>query len=448
MSKDSNDALSTFAAYPGIMADTAELAPASPTSPIAARSQRRANGKKEVKKLRGLFEKVPGSNVWWIQYFDADGRRRREKAGRRSDAIDLLAKRRGERLQGIKLPEKIRARRVQFSELIEDCEAYVKEHNAASKYDVYRLGRLKEQFGNRPAEIPIEDLRKWMGEQEWKAATANRYKSLLSLIYRLGIENKKTKENPAKLLKHKREDNGRIRFLNQFKPTDTELAYLKKCKDEESRLRTVIVKHHAVHLPEFDIALHTGMRPSEQYGLTWDRVDLVRNFITLLKTKTGKARHIPLNSVAVAAFKLLQKRAPKGTARVFLNVHKEPLTEYKHWFEPAVTKAGLEDFTWYCLRHTFASRLAMAGVDLRTIADLMGHQTIQMTMRYAHLAPAHQRSAVEQLVTAQKTAKPRKSAAKAKKPSDGGTGTLKTLTATRTATTGKAVHGGSHVSIQ
>ncbi len=356
------------------------------------------------------------------------------------------SKRRTEKLRGIKLPEKIRLRRVQFSELIDDCEVYVKEHNAASKYDVYRLGRLNEQFGSRQAEIPIEDLRKWMGEQKWKAATANRYKSLLSLLYRLGIENKKVKDNPAKLLKHKREDNGRIRFLNQFNPADTELDYLKKCKDEESRLRAVILKHHAAHMPEFEIALHTGMRPSEQFGLTWDRVDLVRNFITLLKTKTGKARHIPLNSVALAAFKILQKRSPKGASRVFLNVHDKPLTEYKHWFEPAVTEARLEDFTWYCLRHTFASRLAMAGVDLRTIADLMGHQTIQMTMRYAHLAPAHQRSAVEQLVAEQK-ASPRKSRA-AKKLAKAGSGAQETPTATTTATSGEAVQGDSHASVQ
>lgn len=405
-----------------------------------------SKAKKEVKKLRGIYEKLSGSDVWWIQFFDADGRRRREKAGRKSDAIDLLAKRHAERLQGIKLPEKIRARRVQFSELIEDCETYVKANNQASKYDVYRLGRLKEEFGNRPAEIPIEDLRKWMGEQTWKPATANRYKSLLSLIYRLGIEHGKVKVSPAKLLKHQREDNGRIRFLNQFTPAETDVDYLTKCKDEESRLRAVILKNYEVHMPEFDIALHTGMRPSEQYGLTWDRVDLERKFITLLKTKTGKARHIPLNSIAMAAFKVLQKRSPKGATRVFLNVHKEPLTEYKHWFEPAVAEAGIEDFTWYCLRHTFASRLAMAGVDLRTIADLMGHQTIQMTMRYAHLAPAHQRSAVEQLVVVQKATQ--RKARTAKGSGKSGSGTPAVPTATRTATMSKSVDGGSHVSIQ
>ena len=59
--------------------------------------------------------------------------------------------------------------------------------------------------------------------------------------------------------------------------------------------------------------------------------------------------------------------------------------------------AGLKDFTWHCLRHTFASRLVMAGVDLRTVQELMGHKTIQMTVRYAHLAPKHQLAAVQRL---------------------------------------------------
>lgn len=83
---------------------------------------------------------------------------------------------------------------------------------------------------------------------------------------------------------------------------------------------------------------------------------------------------------------------------MFVTMAGEPLHGYKHWFEPAVSEAGVRDFTWYCLRHTFASRLVMAGVDLRTVAELMGHQQIQMTMRYAHLAPAHTLAAVERLV--------------------------------------------------
>jgi integrase len=127
-------------------------------------------------------------------------------------------------------------------------------------------------------------------------------------------------------------------------------------------------------------------------------VDLLRRLISIPKSKNGKARHIPLNTEAAAAFAELKKRrSPDGW--VFVNMDGERLCGYKHWFDPAVDVAGIREFTWYCLRHTFASRLVMAGVDLRTVAELMGHKTIQMTMRYAHLAPEHNLAAVERLVS-------------------------------------------------
>lgn len=254
----------------------------------------------------------------------------------------------------------------------------------ASNLIYIESGALKGEFENRPAAIPIDDLRKWFGEQKWENATHNRYKTTLSLIFRLGVENGKVQLNPAKLLKHKTEDNERVRFLNQFKPAETKLEYLKPCLDEESRLRAVIMQHYADHIPEFEIALHTGMRPSEQYGLDWTRVDLERNYVSLQKTKNGKARHTRLNAVAVAAFKVLKKRCLNGKGEVFVNIEGMPLYGYKH-----------------CLRHTFASRLAMAGVDLLTISESMGHKAIQMTKRYAHLAPAHNQAAVDRLVTFQ-----------------------------------------------
>jgi integrase len=122
----------------------------------------------------------------------------------------------------------------------------------------------------------------------------------------------------------------------------------------------------------------------------------VRRLVTIPRSKNGITGHVPLNSVALAAFQELFGRS-QGGGRVFVNIHGEPLKGYKHWFEHAVAEAGVIDFTWYCLRHTFASRLVMAGVDIRTVAELMGHKTIQMTMRYAHLAPAHKLAAVERL---------------------------------------------------
>lgn len=85
---------------------------------------------KIIKKVRGVFEKVPGSGVWWIQYFDASGRRRREKAGRRSDAVTLLNKRKTEKLQRKKLPESLRTKPVTFAELVDDAIEHSKAENS------------------------------------------------------------------------------------------------------------------------------------------------------------------------------------------------------------------------------------------------------------------------------------------------------------------------------
>lgn len=84
---------------------------------------------------------------------------------------------------------------------------------------------------------------------------------------------------------------------------------------------------------------------------------------------------------------------------VFLNTDHQPLRSARDWFEVAVEKAELKKYTLHCKRHTFASRLVMAGTDMRTVAELMGHSTIQVTMRYAHLAPEHTQAAVDRLVS-------------------------------------------------
>jgi len=349
--------------------------------------------------MRGIYEKLTGSGEWWIRYADVAGKIRREKAGTKGDAIDLYQRRKADILRGKKLPEKLRARALRFTELCDDAIAYSKANNLGHRQNVVRIEKLREEFGNRPADINVGDFRRWFDTKDWSDATFNRYKAILSLIYRLGIEHKKATDNPARLLKHRTENNARIRYLNEHEPRPTKVRYLKPCKDEETRLRAVIEHEYPEHLPEFEIALNTGMRPSEQYSLTWNRVSFSRRQITIPRSKNTKPKHIPLNSVALAAFKRLHKRRRKDDRdSVFLSQEGEPLRGYKHWFEPAVEKAGLRHFTWYCLRHTFASRLVMKGIHLRTVADLMGHKTIQMTMRYAHLAPSQTQAAVEALV--------------------------------------------------
>jgi site-specific recombinase XerD len=99
-------------------------------------------------------------------------------------------------------------------------------------------------------------------------------------------------------------------------------------------------------------------------------------------------------------------------SHVFANQDgKGPLRGNRHWFEDAVHQAGIRDFTWHDLRHTFASRLIMSGVDLRTVKELMGHKSIDMTCRYAHLAPAHEQAAVERLVASPRRRFPKRTRA-------------------------------------
>lgn len=354
---------------------------------------------------RGIYEKVPGSDAWWIRYVDAEGRYRREKAGTKSMAIDLYRKRKTEALQGKKLPERLRRRIVPFSELCDDALQNAKA-NQRHVNETYRIKTLKGQFGSYGAEsIPIAAFRSFFELQNWKPESWNRMRTALFGIYRLGIENAKVQSNPTKLLKRRKVSGGRVRFLNQFEPLETEVDYLKPLKTEEERLRAVIKHEYPEHIEELEIALQTGMRRGEQYQrIEWSSVDLGRKDLYIRDSKNGEGRHIPLNVQARAAFERLRKArigegpipiAPEGP--IFLSQGGERLMGPRHWFEDAVKKAGLRNFTWHDLRHTFASRLVMSDVDIRTVAELMGHKSIQMTMRYAHLAPEHKLVAVERL---------------------------------------------------
>ncbi len=343
------------------------------------------------KKQRGVFEREPGSGEWSIQYFDQYGRRRREKVGSKSAAIAAYQKRKTEIREGRFFPEKLKRREVSFAELATDALAYSKAHKRSYDDDIYRMERLLSWFRDRAADsITPQEIEQHFtraaDENNWAPATVNRLRALLSLVYRLGIQNGKAKENPARLVKHRQENNARVRWL---------------AAEEEARLRAAIQATCQEHTPELDLALNTGLRLSEMYGLTWNNVNLSQRVLTVPRSKNGEMRHIPLNSVAIAALAALRQRYE--TTGFVCGGAPGP----RRWFEPAVRATKLRDFTWHCLRHTFASRLVMAGVDLRTVQELMGHKSIQMTVRYSHLAPKHTLAAVERLaasVTGQPTA--------------------------------------------
>ncbi len=209
----------------------------------------------------------------------------------------------------------------------------------------------------------------------------NRHRSLLSLTYRLAIRNGKVCESPVRLVARRRENNVRTRFLDA---------------DEEKKVRSVIQSDYPEREPEFDLALHTGMRRNEQWQLRWRDVNLRAGIITIPQTKNSTRRHVPINSAAEKALKTLAQ-SHSGSEYVCSGSEDRRGRDWERWFEECVRKAGVPDFRWHDLRHTFASRLAMAGVSLRTLAELLGHKTLAMVMRYAHLAPAHLREAVERI---------------------------------------------------
>lgn len=138
------------------------------------------------------------------------------------------------------------------------------------------------------------------------------------------------------------------------------------------------------------------MRKGEQFSLTWDQVDLVNKNIHLDKTKNGSSRYVRLNSRALSTFIELKHRHDRlgyaADGPIFW------IKDPSAWFDPATKRAGIEGVTWHTLRHTFASRLVMRGVNLKTVQLLMGHKSIVMTARYAHLAARHERAAVELIV--------------------------------------------------
>jgi integrase len=212
------------------------------------------------------------------------------------------------------------------------------------------------------------------------SANFNRYRVALSHAFKIGIANGKVTDNPARHVKLKKE-NATIRWLNQYAPLPTEDDSLKRLRDEESRLRAVIRKQFPEREPELDLSLNTGMRFDEQYSLRWTEVDLKRNQITLLSTKSGKTQHLPIGLGARKALKQLRAQKPDSE----LVCPGEKL--HRKWWDAVRAEAKIARYRWHDNRHTFASRLVQSGVPILTVNKLMRHATLQMTMRYAHLAP-------------------------------------------------------------
>jgi site-specific recombinase XerD len=331
---------------------------------------------------RGVFEKRRGSGVFWIDYNDAQGDRHREKVGpSKRDAQDRLALRRMEIRTGRFVPPSGGARRT-FRVLGLAALKSKKARLAGSSYksDEQRFRDLLPMIGKVPADrlTPdrIEDALLTLRQQGNTGATANRYRSLISSVFAFAIRAGKLHTNPVAKVKRYKENEGRVRWL---KP------------DEEKRLRAVIGT--TPDEMEVDLALYTGMRAGEQWGLKWAKVDWDRGILEVYG-KSGQ-RFVEAGEEAIATLRRLQ--AITGESE-FVSPGAEAAARPDHaWFRAALKAAGVRDFHWHDLRHTFASRLLAEGVTLREIQELLGHKNPQQTMRYAHLEKKSLERAVNKL---------------------------------------------------
>ena len=137
------------------------------------------------------------------------------------------------------------------------------------------------------------------------------------------------------------------------------------------------------------------MRKGEILRCKWHEIDFNRDIINLYNTKNNETRRLPLNAIAKRTLIAVPKHP--DSAYIFCNKKGEPYGDIKKSFLTAIKNSAIIDFRFHDLRHTFASQLVMAGVDLNTVRELLGHKSLAMTLRYAHLSPDHKKRAVDVL---------------------------------------------------
>jgi integrase len=269
-----------------------------------------------------------------------------------------------------------------FQELAERYEVYYmpRLRSAGSKKE--KMDQLVGKFGKYKVCVfdpgLVEQYQTDMILAKKKPATVNRLVANLKAMFvwgeGKGFVTKEVRESISKV-KLLTEDNARLRYLTREEAD----RLISNCADY---IKPIVI-----------IALNTGMRKAEIMGLKWIQVDLVNRVILLdqASTKNKKRREIPLNNTVLATLKGLIRNTEND--RVFWNVPKF----WRKAFHGALRRSKIQDFKFHDLRHTFASWLVQAGVPLKTVQEILGHATLNMTMRYAHLAPDNRVDAVRML---------------------------------------------------
>lgn len=209
------------------------------------------------------------------------------------------------------------------------------------------------------------------------AATCNREWAAIRHFLNTCAEWGLMRAAPCAGIRPQKEARGRVRYL-----TIEEAALL--LEKANARLRPVLLT-----------ALETGMRKAEILGLRWEDVDYANRSLYVRKTKNGEPRHVPMSERLAAELKKLPRRV--GVPYVFATKKGRPFGDMRTAFENACLAAGITNFRFHDLRHTAASHLAMAGVPMKAVGEILGHKTASMTQRYAHLSQDHLKAAVDSL---------------------------------------------------
>jgi len=219
-------------------------------------------------------------------------------------------------------------------------------------------------------------------------ASVVRYMAVLSHCFTMAVKEWGwLDDNPMRKVTKPQEPRGRVRFLSDAERADL----LAACRKSMNPCLYDVVL----------LALSTGMRKGEIMGLTWDAVDFQRRMITLEHTKNGERRGVPLVGPAYDALQERSRIRRIDSPYMFpapfrYGKEPQPIDITTAW-RVAVKRAELKDFRFHDLRHSAASYLAMNGASLAEIAAVLGHKTLAMVQRYAHLSDAHTSKVVERM---------------------------------------------------
>ncbi len=291
-----------------------------------------------------------------------------------------------------------------FKKFIEDTYAPWRiAHRKHGKEDILRLKtHFFELFGNKNInELKNITLEKWRSKRlnnGIHAETINRDVNVLKASLSKAVEWSVITDHPFEKIKPLKFDRRpKVRYLS-----NEEFLRLSKTisKRQQNRIdrSDYLEEHHFDDCLEslITISLNTGARRGELLTLTWSNVDFDNKLISIIG-KSQVLRHVPLNKPALECL-TAWKKINEHHNLVFSHANGKIITAVQRKWKAFLEQAEIKDFRWHDMRHHFASKLVMAGVDLNTVRELLGHSDIKMTLRYAHLAPEHKARAVEKLV--------------------------------------------------